>query len=207
MKTELSARARAMEMQWEAPGDNRAKQRIREVADLSPVMQQMPSASYSLWAVRDHPNAGPEIFGPERLVVGRYDEGDLYGSAGSSSVVAFKGVLAGLREQARRIAQLDQDTADYGHQAALFWSEVGSLKSFIGASSAITEIVAELRTARFQFLGKDTPLPIFAALAAGLSRFMDSARWDGAAVDRFVEQLEMAGYDSLVIDNLRVTNA
>ena len=204
----LSPRAQVLEKQWEEPGDNRYKRQLPELAALSPVAQQAPSGTYNLYMVRNHPEAGSEIFGPKTLHLGKYSEADLYGSSSGSPVIAFKSALAALKDQAARIGQLDEDTLECGHQATLFWADVGALKTFIGVSPVITEIVTELRTARFQFLRRDTPPSIFKALETALGLFLDSARWeDPSAVDQFVEILEKAGYDSLVIDALRDSNA
>jgi hypothetical protein len=95
------------------------------------------------------------------------------------------------------------DDVEYGHQVALIWAEVGRLKEFIGVSSAISEIVAELRTARFQFLGKDTPLVSLQALASALRLIVEAKRLDSRLVDEMVNALEVGGVDSLAVDTLR----
>jgi len=71
------------------------------------------------------------------------------------------------------------------------------------ASNAISEIVAELRTARFQFLGKDTPESALNALRSALKVVADAQRLDEGIVDRVVETLEVGGVDSLAPDALR----
>jgi hypothetical protein len=207
----LSPAARAHENQLEEPGDNLAKRQIRELAELSPAAQLAPPGFYQLYAVRSHATAGKEIFGQKTpVLLGRYDESDLYGPALSTPKVAFKSALVLMKDRAARLALLDPDdpdTAEYGHQAALFWADVAALKGFIGTSPILTEVVAELRTLRFQFLRKDTPPTIFQALAVALGCFVESSHWDTSAVDQFVETLEHAGYDSLIIDSPRVSNA
>jgi hypothetical protein len=206
----LSPPAHALENQLEEQGENRSKRQLRELAELSPAAQLVHSGSYQLCAIRSHPTAGTEIFGQKTpVLLGKYSEADLYG-AFSNPTIAFKSALVLLTDRADRLAQLDPDdpdTADYGHQAALLWADVGALKSFIGTSPVVTEVVAELRTLRFQFLRKDTPPAIFQGLARALGCFVESSRWDTSAVDQFVETLEEAGYDSLAIDALRHTNA
>jgi len=80
---------------------------------------------------------------------------------------------------------------------------VGRLKEFIGSSPVISEIVAELRTARFQFLGKDTPTTVIKAISSALSLVTHAKRLDESLVDRVVEVLEAAEIDSLAPDALR----
>ncbi len=95
------------------------------------------------------------------------------------------------------------EEVEYGHQAALVWAEVGRCKEFIGISPVISEIVAELRTARFQFLGKDTPPRAIQAVALALSFAAEAKRFDTPLVDRIVKALEDGGIDSLAPDALR----
>ncbi len=85
----------------------------------------------------------------------------------------------------------------------LLWADVARLNEFMGASTAISEIVAELRTARFQFLGKDTPESVLHALRAALKVVAEARRLDEGVVDRVVETLEAGGIDSLAPDALR----
>jgi hypothetical protein len=77
------------------------------------------------------------------------------------------------------------------------------LKEFIGTSPVISEIVAELRTARFQFLGKDTPPAAIHALASALRIIAEATRLDTALVDRVVETLDEGGIDSLAPEVFR----
>jgi hypothetical protein len=207
----LSPVVLAHEYQLEQPGDNRAKQELSAFAKRSPRAQQMERASYDLYAVRSHPTVGTEIFATKLQVhLGNYSERDLYGKGLGNPTIAFKSALSLLKDRADRLTLLDPDdpdTAEYGHQAALLWADVGALKSFIGTSPVVTEVVAELRTLRFQFLRKDTPPAIFQSLATALGGLIETAAWNTSAVDRLVETLEHAGYDSLVIDSLRVPNA
>lgn len=207
----LSLAALAHENQLEHPGDNRAKQELQRFAELSPRAQQLEQGLYKIYAVRSHPTVGSEIFGQKTAVLlGNYTERDLYGAGLGNPTIAFKSALGLLKDRADRLARLDPDdpdTAEYGHQAALFWADVGALKSFIGISPVVTELVAELRTLRFQFLRKDTPSAIFQGLARALGCLPESSPWTTLDVDQFVETLEEAGYDSLAIDALRPTNA
>jgi hypothetical protein len=134
--------------------------------------------------------------------VGTYSEETLYGAAGSP-VVRFRSAIQALKVRAEEARSANPEEVEYSHQSTLLWAEVGRLKEFIGASPVITEIVAEFRTARFQFLGKDTPPAVIRAVAAALRLIAEAKRFDAALVDRVVEALEEGGIDSLAIDALR----
>jgi hypothetical protein len=71
----------------------------------------------------------------------------------------------------------------------------------------VSEIVAELRTARFQFLGKDTPATTMQAIASALCLVVEAKRFDARLVDDMVKALEHGGIDSLAPDALRDSNA
>src|SRR6266571_4872941 len=105
-------------------------------------------SNYDIFAIRRNDQFGDEIFGPKRLHVGTYSEETLYGAAGNP-VVRFRSVIQALKVRVERTASVSPEELEYGHQAALVWAEVGRLKEFIGTSSVVSEIVAELRTARF----------------------------------------------------------
>jgi hypothetical protein len=190
----------------DSPGDNSAKQRIRELARLSPMAQQLPAASYDVFTVRRNSDSDAEIFSQKNVLLGTYRGEDLYGTDGSR-IVAFKSALQGLRLRVEQILKIDAESVEYAHQVALLWSDVGHLKDFLGTSPEITELVAELRTARFQFLRRDTPVAMLDSMAKALRFVGDSPRWNAEMVDRFVEILEEAGFDSLAIDGLRRTDA
>jgi len=190
----------------DSPGDNSAKQRIRELARLSPMAQQLPAASYDVFTVRRNSDSDAEIFSQKNVLLGTYRGEDLYGTDGSR-IVAFKSALQGLRLLVEQILKIDAESVEYAHQVALLWSDVGHLKDFLGTSPEITELVAELRTARFQFLRRDTPVAMLDSMAKALRFVGDSPRWNAEMVDRFVEILEEAGFDSLAIDGLRRTDA
>ena len=190
----------------DSPGDNSAKQRIRELARLSPMAQQLPAASYDVFTVRRNSDSDAEIFSQKNVLLGTYRGEDLYGTDGSR-IVAFKSALQGLRLRVEQILKIDAESVEYAHQVSLLWSDVGHLKDFLGTSPEITELVAELRTARFQFLRRDTPVAMLDSMAKALRFVGDSPRWNAEMVDRFVEILEEAGFDSLAIDGLRRTDA
>jgi hypothetical protein len=98
---------------------------------------------------------------------------------------------------------MDPEELEYGYQATLVWDEVGGLRGFLGASPVITEIVAELRTARFQFLGRDTPITAMKSLASVLGLIAEAENLDESLVDRIVEAFEQGGIDTLAQDALR----
>lgn len=201
----LSPLAQKFEGLLDRPEDNYAKQRVRELASQSPAAQQLRAATYDLVLVRRHDSVGDEVFSQRNVPLGKYSEHDLYGEKGSP-VVAFKNALDSLHAHAERIIKLEAASLEYTHQVTLFWANSGRLKTFLGVNSAISELVAEVRTARFQFIGKDTPAAMIRALAAGLKRVIDAPRMDSSTVDCFVETLEAAGFDSLVIDANRHAN-
>jgi hypothetical protein len=115
----------------------------------------------------------------------------------------FRFAIQSLKARAERTASLTPEDVEYGHEAAILWAEIGRLKEFIGNSSVVSELVAELRTARFQFLGKDTPAPTTQALASALRLVAEAKRFDTLLVDRVVEALEKGGFDPLAPDALR----
>ena len=159
-------------------------------------------SSYDIFAVRRNHQLGDEIFGPRRLHVGSYSDEELYGIAGSPAG-RFRSTVSARRVRVERASSLDPAGGADGHQTALVWTEIGRLKDFIGISPIISEIVAELRTARFQFLGMDTPLVTIRAVAAALCLVGQAKRLDAALVDQVVEALESGGVDSLAPDALR----
>ena len=160
------------------------------------------ASEYDIFAVRRNDQLGREVFGPKPLHVGTYSEEALYGAAGSP-VVRFRSAIQTLKARAEKTGSVNPEEVEYGHQAALVWAETGRLKEFIGTSSVISELVAELRTARFQFLGKDTPTVVMQAMASALHLIADAKRLDTSLVDRVVEALEAGGIDSLAPDALR----
>ena len=112
-----------------------------------------------------------------------------------------------LKERAESVASMDPSEVEYGHQVAHLWGDIGRLKEFMGVSSVISEIVAEFRTARFQFLRKDTPRKTARALAVALGLVTEAKRLDVVLVDRVVKALGDGGIDSLAQDALRDPHA
>jgi hypothetical protein len=163
-------------------------------------------SSYDIFAVRRNDQFGEEIFGPKQLHVGSYSEEMLYGAAGSP-VTRFRLAIEALKARVEKTITISPEEVEYGHQVALFWAEAGKLKEFIGTSSAVSEIVAEFRTARFQFLGKDTPIVTMKAISSALRLVAEAKIFNSTLVDRVVEALETGNIDPLAPDVLRDTNA
>ena len=115
----------------------------------------------------------------------------------------FRSAIQALALRAQSTSALDPGQNEYGHQASLFWAEVGELKEFLGLSPTVSEIVAEFRTARFQFLGIDTPAAAMEAVSIALKLVADAKQIDSELVDEMVEILEGGGVDPLGQDRLR----
>jgi len=163
-------------------------------------------SQYNFFAVRKNDLAGLEVFGPKSLAIGNYTEEALYGAA-SSPLPHFRSAIRSLAMKSAQIAALDQDDVEYDYQITLFWADVGRLKDFLGVSAHVSELVSEFLTARFQFIGKDTPQSAIAAIARGLSIASEARRLDSAVVERVVDALETGGMDSLAVDALRSSHA
>jgi hypothetical protein len=148
------------------------------------------------FALRLRATVVTQAFGQKAAILpGICDGAAPCGPGVSNPPSAFHLLLAQLKARADRIALLDpdeMDTAEYGHQAALFWADVVGLKGFIGTSPTVTQVVAELQKLHLQFLRKDTPPAIFQTLATALGGLIGTACWDACAVDRFVKTLEQA---------------
>ncbi|MGE3311422.1 MAG: hypothetical protein AB7O66_15755 [Limisphaerales bacterium] len=164
--------------------------------------QRGSPADYEIFLVRKSGTAGPEIFGPRIIPGGTYSAEELYGAAGSP-LRHFRSTVRALLVRAKEAGAASADSIERAHQVALLWADVGRLNEFMGASMAISEIVAELRGARFQFLGKDTPESVLSALHAALELVAQAKRLDEGVVDRVVDTLEAGGIDSLAPDALR----
>ena len=165
----------------------------------------LPWSDYDVYVVRRNKLAGEEVFGPKTLHAGEYSEELLYGATGSQSV-RFRSAVQALCANAQRASFLNAADTEYGHQVALVWAELGRLKEFMGTSPEISELVAELRTARFQFLGTDTPPATMKAVASALRLIAEAPRLDPELVDRVVAEMEAGGVDSLAPDTARAAD-
>src|SRR6266536_1993462 len=180
-RSSVSSTCRQIEALLDSPERNPLVDFLgQELARRIEASGSIPS-NYDIWAVRRNDEVGDEIFGPNQVLVGTYSEDALYGAAGSP-VMRFRSDLQNIKSRAERIASLSSDDVEYVHEVALIWADVGRLKDFLGTSAVISEIVAELRTLRFQFLRKDTPKTIIQALVSALSLIADAKRFDSSLV-------------------------
>ena len=198
----LSPSARKIEAQLDGSGSCDLNSFLRQESSREVETRGFAPSYYDVFVVRRNDQAGNEVFGPKRLHVGTYSEEALYGAV-DSPVVRFRSAILALKVRAERTASMKPEDVEYGHQTALIWAEVGRFKEFIGISPVISEIAAELRTARFQFLGKDTPPASLQAVASALRLVAEAKRFDAPLVDRIVKALEHGGIDSLAPDALR----
>ncbi len=201
----LSPTARKIEAQLDGSGSCDLNSYLGQESLREVETRGFAPSNYEVFVVRRNEQAGSEVFGPKHLDLGTYSEEALYGVAGSP-VVRFRAAILTLKVRAERTATMKPEDVEYGHQVALNWAELGRFKEFIGISPVISEIVAELRTARFQFLGKDTPPATMQALALALTIVAEAKRFDVPLVDRIVKTLEHGGIDSLAPDALRDSN-
>ena len=202
----LSSHDSKMEHLLAQSGSNPVQRFVSKQAQTRVESLSASPSSYDLYVVRKNPQAGGEIFGPARIHVGTYSTDELYGPTGSR-LQQFRDAISALARHAATIVQLDGDSLEWAHQCTLFWVELGTLRTFLGTSATLSEIIAELRTARFQYLGKDTPVTAMKAMANALGLLVDAPRWDGALVDRFIDILESGGFDSLAPEALRADDA
>ena len=198
----LSPAARQIETQFEQRNSNQLQNYLKDETARHLESKGLSPSEYDVYLVRRNQLAGDDVVGPKALHAGRYAEDLLYG-AGGSPIARFRSAVQALKVRAEKTGSVSSEDVEYGHQAALVWSDVGRLKEFMGTSPVITEIVAELRTARFQFLGKDTPPTAIQAVASALHLVAEAKRLDTALVDRVVETLDAGGIDSLAPDVLR----
>lgn len=198
----MNAVSRAVEEMLDAGRNQHLFGFLGEESKRAVESQGASPASYEMFPVRSSGTHSPEIFGPRQIPAGPYSAEELYGAAGSP-LAHFRSTVRTLLARAEAADAATPASLDYAHHVALLWAEIGRLSEFMGASTAISEIVAELRTARFQFLGKDTPESALHALRAALKMVADAKRLDEGVVDRVVETLEAGGIDSLAPDALR----
>jgi hypothetical protein len=149
---------------------------------------------------------GPEIFGPARIQGGSYSSEQLYGAT-QSLIPHFRSKIRGLEQKVAGVTKCEEYDAQYFYEVTLFWAEVGKLSEFLGASREVDEIITNLTTARFLFLGKDTPMVAIVAVGAAMKLVTAANRITFAVADQVGDVLEAAGLDLLVVDSLRDPNA
>ena len=164
------------------------------------------TSKYAMYLVRESPNTGPEIFGPTRIHGDTYTSEQLYGAV-KSPIPHFRSKLRGLEAKAGEITKCEEYAAEYFYEVTLFWAEVGKLSEFLGASREVDEIITNLTTARFLFLGKDTPMAAIEAVGAAMKLATTANRITFAVADQVADVLEAAGLDLLVVDSLRDPHA
>lgn len=172
----------------------------RQLADAG-----VAASNYDFYAVRRNAQAGSEVFGPHQLHIGAYDEETLYGKY-ASPAFRFRDAIKRLAVHARHCVGASDDPLEFAHRAVLLWSEIGQLKDFFGIADEIDEIIAALRTARFQFLRRDTPTDVISGLAESLDWIAQAPAMDVALVDRVVDRLEAVGVDTFAQDAISGEN-
>lgn len=205
MNPNLTPASRQIEAMLDSGRTNPLDEFMRQQSLRQLEMSGAVPSNYDIFAVRRNDQVGDEVFGPKCLHVGHYSEEALYGIAGSP-LLRFRAAIQDLKSRAEKASSADPGNVEYGHQVSLVWAEVSRLKGFMGSSPVISEIVAELRTARFQFLGKEVPISVMRALFSALSFVTESKHLDTTLVDRIVDVLEEGGIDSLAPDVLRDPN-
>ena len=201
----LSPTARQVEALIASRADNSLQTYLRQESARLIEARGETASRYVVFAVRENSDVGDDVFRVKPLPLVSYSEAQLYGAAGSP-LARFKTVIRALADRAAAAAALPPGEVEYAHQTTLLWAEVGKLKDFLGVSAAITGIVAELRTARFQFLGKDTPPASVQALTQALRRVAEARRLDVDLVDEVVETMERGGVDPLAPEALRAAH-
>ena len=201
----LTPAARQVEVRLTSDNFSNLDAFTRQVAIQKIEEKGYAASEYVFTAERQNALAGKAVLGPKRLDLGRYSEDDLYGASGSPTP-RFRLALRDLAGRAEKIGHLAVDETEYAHQVSLFWADVSGLKEFLAISPVIAEIVAELRTARFQVIGKDTPVEFINAVAAALALVAKAPRFDSDLVDQMVERMEQGGFDSWAPDTLRAGN-
>ncbi len=198
----LTPAARQVEARLGSDNTSNLDAFTRQVAVTTIEAHGFASSDYIFTAERRNDLAGNAVLGPKRLHLGKYSEAQLYGASGSP-IPRFRFALRALASNAVKISMLDPDAVEYAHQVALFWADIGKLKDFLSVTPVISEIVAELRTARYQMLGKDTPVVFIKAVAEGLNLVASAPRFDTELVDSMVETMERGGFDSFAPNALK----
>ncbi len=166
-----------------------------------PLEHTLGPGSGDNFALRWRATVGTQTFGQKAAMLpGICDGSAPWGAGMNNPTSALKDTLAQLKARATRLALLDPDdpdTAEYGHQAVLFWADVEALRISNAPSPIAKEVVATLRTLRSQFLQKDTPPAIFESLATALSGLPGSLPRDASAADRLAETLQQARNSTL----------
>ncbi|MES2737273.1 MAG: hypothetical protein V4672_13195 [Verrucomicrobiota bacterium] len=202
----MTSKAQHVEQHFESQGTNYLKEFIDEEKSVALEAKGLTPSHYKLFAVRTNDAAGSEIFSPKNVHVGDYSEDFMYGAA-SGPLPQFRSAIRALHAKARKIETLDQYDIEYSYQVTLFWSDLAKLTKFIGLSAHVSEIIGELLTARYQFLGKDTSKAAMGAIGDALGIAAEAKRFDSSVSEKMADALESGGMDPLVLDSLRNPHA
>lgn len=203
---QVTSKAQHVEQHFDSPGTNLLKEFIDQEKSVALEAKGLMASHYKLVAVRTNDAAGSEIFSPKNVYIGDYPEDLMYGAT-SSPLPQFQSAIRALFAKARKIETLEQDDIEYSYQVTLFWSDLAKLTKFIGLSAHVSEIIAELLTARYQFLGKDTSKSAMGAISNALGIATEAKRFDSSVSEKMADALEAGGMDPLVLDSLRNMHA
>jgi hypothetical protein len=156
--------------------------------------------------VRRNSEQGDDIINLKNVFLSQSSLATLYGAVDSPQI-RFRFAIQNLKDTASSAQAAAPDSSEYVHQVNLLWSKITGLKEFFGTSPVIDEIVAELRTARFQHLRKDTPPIVVSSINRALEHLLQAQRFDDLLTDQIAEILESSGIDSLAIDSHRPADA
>ena len=201
----ISERARLIERLLDEPKANTLQDSVLKKGASAIIGMGISPSDYEVYVVRKNKEAGSEILGPKQFPAGNYSEDEL-GSV-ISQQKKFRLALRQLNAKASRISQLVEDDVEYSYLTTLFWVEIVKMKEFLGMSVHISELITGLMTARFQFLGKDTPASAVNALAKALTIAVEASVLDSSVIDQVLDVLEANSIDPLAVDALRNAHA
>lgn len=196
----LSTKASALESMLAKAGTGEVIKSLQRDTSRQLADRGITASNYDIYAIRSNRQAGDEIYGPHKVHVGSYDEEMLHGRH-TTLAFRFRDAVKRVSAHAQEAAHLAGDPVDFAHRTVLLWSEISQLKDFLTASDEIDELIAGLRTARFQFLRHDTPPEVVSALADVLSWIVQAPVLDLQLVDRVLDRLDAAGIDAFAQDS------
>jgi hypothetical protein len=186
----------AVEQQLSKEGPTNLKSFIREeTANAVSTPDTMPG-TYEVFAVRKSPG-----WKDRYIRVGSYTEKELGRAAGLAT--QFRATIKILAEKAATLESVPESSVEHAYQLPLLWSQIGQLKKYLGASPAISEIVAEFLTARHQCRGRDTSITALKSVKLALTTVFEAPRITDAVADRVSDLLIEGGFDMFSPDALR----
>jgi hypothetical protein len=192
----LSPIAQRIETDLDSSKNSSVKSYLRQDAFKKLEDDGFVPAHYNVFATRSHPS------GNEIIPLGSYTESTLLAKAFNPQG-RFVAALRNVSDKAESILSLDPTDIQYCNDTTLFWADVVALKSFLGSSLVIDEILAELLTARFQMLRRDTPPEFLRAIREGLKIVLSTKTLDTTLVIRMVTAFDQGGFDSFAPEALR----